>query len=64
MPHRSLRSPLSAMEFEAFRDTMVIVARRLSDEQVLELSDNLHHLLRRRSVRDWNEARKDTAGFD
>jgi hypothetical protein len=57
-------SPLTASEFEAFRDTLVIIARRLSEEQMLELSDNFHTLLRRRSLKNWNEAKQGTAGFD
>jgi hypothetical protein len=57
-------SPLTPSEFEAFRDTLVIIARRLSEEQMLELSDNFHTLLRRRSIKNWNEAKQGTAGFE
>ncbi len=49
--------------FEQLRDSVVIAARGLSDEQILELSDNLHTVLRRRKHREWSEAKQGTAGF-
>lgn len=55
---------LSQSQFEVIRDFLVVMSRRMSKEQVLELSDDLHLLLRRREARTWDEARGGTSGFD
>ena len=54
---------LSQTQFEVIRDFLVVMSRRMTKEQVLELSDDLHLLLRRRETLSWDEARKGTAGF-
>ena len=55
--------PLTESQFEVIRDFMMIMSRRMSKQQVLEVSDDLHLLLRRRESRDWDQARAGTAGF-
>jgi|HubBroStandDraft_1064217.scaffolds.fasta_scaffold13452_2 hypothetical protein len=56
--------PLSQSQFEVIRDFLVVMSRRMTKEQVLELSDDLHLLMRRREPRNWEEARHGTSGFD
>jgi hypothetical protein len=55
--------PLSESQFEVLRDFVMIMSRRMSKQQVLEVSDDLHLLLRRRENRSWDEARAGTVGF-
>jgi hypothetical protein len=55
---------LSQTQFEVVRDFLVIMSRRMTKEQVLELTDDLHMLLRRRETRTWDEARQGTSGFE
>ena len=55
---------LSQSQFEVIRDFLVVMSRRMTKAQVLELSDDLHLLMRRREPRTWEEARHGTSGFD
>jgi len=55
--------PLTQSQFEVIRDFVMIMSRRMSRQQVLEVSDDLHLLLRRRESLSWNEAREGTVGF-
>ena len=55
--------PLTESQFEVLRDFVMIMSRRMSKQQVLEVSDDLHLLLRRRESRDWDQARQEIAGF-
>jgi hypothetical protein len=55
--------PLTESQFEVVRDFVMIMSRRMSKEQVLEISDDLHLLLRRRQGQGWDDARQQTAGF-
>ena len=57
------REPLTTAEFEAIRDSFVIVARRMNEPQILELTDYLHAALRNREPKSWEEAAEGTAGF-
>ncbi|HEY1751495.1 MAG TPA: hypothetical protein VGG29_09535 [Caulobacteraceae bacterium] len=57
-------SQLSQSQFEVIRDFLVVMSRRMTKAQMLEISDDLHLVLRRRETRSWDEARQGTAGFD
>jgi hypothetical protein len=59
----TVMKPLTQSQFEVIRDFMMIMSRRMSRQQVLEVSADLHLLLRRRESRSWDEAREGTAGF-
>ena len=63
-PERPVMSEhLSDVDFEQLRDAMAITSRRMSKEQILQLSDDLHTLLRRRGEHNWRKAKQGTAGF-
>jgi hypothetical protein len=59
----TVMKPLTQSQFEVIRDFMMIMSRRMSRQQVLEVSADLHLLLRRRESRSWDEAREGPAGF-
>jgi hypothetical protein len=55
--------PLSESQFEVIRDFVMIMSRRMSRPQVLEITSDLHLLLRRREHKGWDAAREGAAGF-
>jgi hypothetical protein len=59
-----VRRPLTPRQFEMLRDCIIVLARSMSDDQILELADDLH-TVRRRRVRsgDWGTRKQEVAGF-
>jgi hypothetical protein len=47
-----VRRPLTPRQFEMLRDCIIFLAQSMSEDQVLELADDLHTVRRRRVGRD------------
>jgi len=57
------QSQLTHSQFEFLRDIVIVAARRMSGEQILEIADDLHTVLRRRASTTWESRRHELSGF-